>query len=155
MNIQVIITFMREFWQVLGEMSPYLLFGFLVAGILSAWVPADLIERHLGGRGLWPTLKASLLGIPLPICSCGVIPVAVGLRRHGASRGATTSFLLSTPQTGVDSILVTLGMLGPLYAIYRPIAALVTGVVGGMIVDQVDQRNGEAAMGGTPDAGAT
>jgi len=143
--LQTVHQFVIEFWAVLAEMAPYLLFGFLVAGLLSAWVPIDFIERHLGGRGLWPTLKASVLGIPLPICSCGVIPVAASLRRHGASRGATTSFLLSTPQTGVDSILVTLGMLGPLYAIYRPIAALITGVGGGMVVDAVDGRNGNDA----------
>jgi len=120
-------------------MSPYLLLGFLFAGMLSVWVPANLIERHLGGAGWWPVIKASLLGIPLPICSCGVIPVAASLKKHGASRGATTSFLLSTPQTGVDSIFVTLSLLGPLYAIYRPVAALITGVVGGVIVDAVDR----------------
>lgn len=122
-------------------MAPYLLFGFLIAGLLAVWVPATLVERHLGGRGWWPTLKASLLGIPLPICSCGVIPVAASLRKHGASRGATTSFLLSTPQTGVDSILVTLSLLGPLYAIYRPFAALVTGVGGGLITDALERSN--------------
>lgn len=138
------IELIQEFWQVLAEMSPYLLLGFLVAGLLSAWVPRSFIERHLGGRGLWPTLKASLLGIPLPLCSCGVIPVAASLRRHRASKGATTSFLLSTPQTGVDSIMVTLALLGPLYAIYRPIAALITGVAGGLIVDTVE-HNGTAA----------
>jgi uncharacterized membrane protein YraQ (UPF0718 family)/copper chaperone CopZ len=136
-----VLEFVHEFWLVLAEMSPYLIFGFLVAGLLAAWVPADLIERHLGGHGIWPVTKASLLGIPLPICSCGVIPVAASLRQHGASRGATTSFLLSTPQTGVDSILVTLGMLGPLFAIYRPIAALITGVVGGSLVDAVERNN--------------
>ena len=152
--IQPAVHFLAEFWQVLAEMAPYLLFGFLVAGLLSVWVPVEFIERHLGGRGLWPTLKASLLGIPLPICSCGVIPVSASLRRHGASRGATTSFLLSTPQTGVDSILVTLGMLGPLYAIYRPIAALITGVGGGLIVDVVDSRNGEPAATGADDTPA-
>lgn len=135
------LEFIHEFWLVLAEMSPYLIFGFIVAGLLAAWIPADLIERHLGGHGIWPVTKASLLGIPLPICSCGVIPVATSLRQHGASRGATTSFLLSTPQTGVDSILVTLGMLGPLFAIYRPIAALVTGVVGGSLVDTVERNN--------------
>lgn len=139
------IELIQEFWQVLAEMSPYLLLGFLVAGLLSAWVPRSFIERHLGGRGLWPALKASLLGIPLPLCSCGVIPVAASLRRHRASKGATTSFLLSTPQTGVDSILVTLALLGPLYAVYRPIAALITGVAGGLIVDTVE-HNGAAAQ---------
>ena len=123
-----------EFWSVLGEMAPYLLFGFLVAGALSVLVSPEWVERHLGGRGLLPVAKASLFGVPLPLCSCGVIPVAASLRRHGASRGATTAFLLSTPQTGVDSILVTFSLLGPVFAVFRPLAALVTGVAGGTLV---------------------
>lgn len=147
--------FIRDFWQILAEMAPYLLFGFLIAGLLSAWVPASLVERHLGGRGWWPTLKASLLGIPLPICSCGVIPVAASLRKHGASRGATTSFLLSTPQTGVDSILVTLSLLGPLYAVYRPIAALITGVGGGIITDALERNNQLGEQAGEEDVTCT
>jgi len=124
-------------------------------GLLAAWVPATLVERHLGGRGWWPALKASLLGIPLPICSCGVIPVAASLRRHGASRGATTSFLLSTPQTGVDSILVTLSLLGPLYAIYRPLAALITGVGGGIITDALERNNHLGEQAGEADVVCT
>jgi uncharacterized membrane protein YraQ (UPF0718 family) len=116
-------------------MAPYLLFGFFVAGVLSVLVSQRMVERHLGGRGLWPLLKASLFGIPLPLCSCSVIPVSMSLRKHGASKGATVSFLLSTPQTGVDSILVTLSLLGPVFAIFRPFAALATGLVGGTLVD--------------------
>jgi uncharacterized membrane protein YraQ (UPF0718 family)/copper chaperone CopZ len=123
-----------ESWLVLGQMSPYLLFGFLVAGLLSIWFSPEWIERHLGGRGFGPVLKASLLGVPLPLCSCGVIPVSASLRRHGASRAATTSFLLSTPQTGVDSIAVTWGLLGPVFGIFRPIVAFITGLLGGMLV---------------------
>ena len=88
-------------------MSPYLLSGFFVAGLLSVFVSQKMVERHLGGRGFLPVLKATLFGIPLPLCSCGVIPVAMSLRKHGASKGSTISFLFSTPQTGVDSILVT------------------------------------------------
>lgn len=123
-----------EFWHVLGEMSPYLLFGFLVAGLLSVVISPDAVERHLGGHGLLPVLKAAAFGVPLPLCSCGVVPVAASLRRHGASRGATAAFLLSTPQTGVDSVMVTLGLLGPVFAIFRPLAALAIGVVGGQLV---------------------
>lgn len=119
-------------------MSPYLLFGFFVAGMLSVVVSQKLVERHLGGRGLWPLLKASALGVPLPLCSCGVIPVSMSLHKHGASKGSTIAFLLSTPQTGVDSILVTLSLLGPLFAIFRPVAALITGLVGGGLVDVFD-----------------
>ena len=98
---------LAESWLVLGQMAPYLLFGFLAAGVLSVCISPSWVERHLGGRGLGPVLKASLFGVPLPLCSCSVIPVSVSIHRHGASRAATTVFLLSTPQTGVDSIAVT------------------------------------------------
>jgi len=124
-----------DFWATVGEMSPYLLFGFFVAGLVSVFVSQKMVERHLGGRGFLPVLKATLFGIPLPLCSCGVIPVAMSLRKHGASKGSTISFLLSTPQTGVDSILVTYSLLGPVFAIFRPLAALVTGLVGGVLVN--------------------
>jgi len=122
-----------DFWGTIAEMSPYLLFGFLVAGILSVLISQRFVERHLGGRGVWPLLKASLFGIPLPLCSCGVIPVSMSLHKHGASKGSTISFLLSTPQTGVDSIFVTLSLLGPVFAIFRPLVALVTGIIGGTL----------------------
>lgn len=120
-------------------MSPYLLFGFLMAGVLSVLIGPRFVERHLGGRGIWPVLKASLFGIPLPLCSCGVIPVAMSLRKHGAGKGATISFLLSTPQTGVDSFLVTLSLLGPVFAIFRPVITFVTGLIGGVAVQVFDQ----------------
>ena len=123
-----------ESWQVSCEMAPYLLFGFLVAGMLSLVLSPEWVERHLGGRGLSPVWKASLLGIPLPLCSCGVIPVAASMRRHGASRAATAAFLLSTPQTGVDSIAVTYALLGPVFAAFRPVAALISGFLGGVLV---------------------
>lgn len=124
-----------DFWNTVAEMSPYLLFGFFVAGILSVLVSQKFVEKHLGGEGFWPLLKASLFGIPLPLCSCGVIPVSMSLHKHGASKGATISFLLSTPQTGVDSIFVTLSLLGPVFAVFRPLMALVTGLFGGCIVN--------------------
>jgi len=129
-----------EFWKVLSDMAPYLLFGFFVAGFLSVAISPKFIERHLGGRGIVSILKAALFGIPLPLCSCGVIPVAASLRRHGASRGATTAFLLSTPQTGVDSISVTLSLLGPVFAIFRPLAALICGLLGGTFVTLFDTK---------------
>lgn len=129
-----------SFWLVLGEMAPYLLFGFLVAGVLSVFISPEFVERHLGGRGIWPVVKASAFGVPLPLCSCGVIPVAASIRRHGAGRGATTAFLISTPQTGVDSILATLSLLGPVFAVYRPVAALLSGILGGAIVSATDNN---------------
>jgi len=134
-------TILLDFWNTLSEMAPYLLFGFLVSGLLSVWLSPAVVERHLGGRGFMPILKASLFGVPLPLCSCGVIPVAVSLRKHGASKGATVSFLLSTPQTGVDSILVTYSLMGLALAIFRPIAALVTGLFGGVLVDLVEKNS--------------
>lgn len=138
------------FWIILCEMSPYLLFGFFVAGVLSVVISPEFVERHLGGRGIWPVIKASAFGVPLPLCSCGVIPVAASIRRHGAGRGATTAFLISTPQTGVDSILATFSLLGPVYAIYRPIAALVSGIVGGVLVSATD-GDGANGRGAPPD----
>ena len=129
-----------DFWATVAEMSPYLLFGFLVAGILSVLISQRVVERHLGGNGIWPLVKASLFGIPLPLCSCGVIPVSMSLHKHGASKGAVISFLLSTPQTGIDSILVTLSLLGPLFAVFRPLAAFVTGIIGGALVN-VSSKN--------------
>ena len=119
-------------------MSPYLLLGFLIAGILSVVISPASVEKNLGGKGLFPIVKASLFGIPLPLCSCGVIPVATSLYKHGANKSATTSFLISTPQTGIDSILVTYSLLGPIFAIFRPIAALLAGIVGGLAVQIAD-----------------
>jgi len=133
-------TIVIDFWATVAEMSPYLLFGFLVAGILSVLISQSIVERHLGAKGIWPLVKASLFGVPLPLCSCGVIPVSMSLHKHGASKASTISFLLSTPQTGADSILVSLSLLGPLFAIFRPLAAFVTGIIGGVLVDVFDKE---------------
>ena len=132
-------SMLADFWDTVTEMSPYLLFGFFMAGILSVFVSQRLVEKHLGGRGIWPLMKVSLFGIPLPLCSCSVIPVSMSLYKHGASKGSTIAFLLSAPQTGVDSIFVTLSLLGPIFAIFRPLATLVTGIVGGILVDVIDR----------------
>jgi hypothetical protein len=132
-------------WLVLGEMAPYLLFGFAVAGLLSVLISPEWTERHLGGRGLRPVLEAALWGIPMPLCSCSVIPVVASMRRHGASRAAATAFLLSSPQTGADSIAATYAMLGPVFAVFRPVAALVSGILGGCLALVFGQaRRGEA-----------
>ena len=131
-------NFILELWSLTKDMSPYLLLGFLIAGILSVVISPASVEKNLGGKGLFPIVKASLFGIPLPLCSCGVIPVATSLYKHGANKSATTSFLISTPQTGVDSILVTYSLLGPIFAIFRPIAALLAGIVGGLAVEITD-----------------
>ncbi len=142
---------LAQTWLITAQMAPYLLLGFLVAGLLSVFISPAWMERHLGGRGLGPIFKAALFGIPLPLCSCGVLPVGASLRQHGASRAATTAFLLSTPQTGVDSVLVTWTMLGPFFAIFRPLAALMTGLIGGFAVQSIDPDEHRL----TPDAKAT
>lgn len=129
------------FWNTALEMSPYLLFGFIVAGLLSVLLPQKRVEQHLGGSGVWPVIKASLFGVPLPLCSCSVIPVTMSLYKHKASKAASVSFLLSTPQTGVDSIFVTYSLLGLLFAIFRPVVAFVTGVMGGILVNYFDRSS--------------
>jgi uncharacterized membrane protein YraQ (UPF0718 family) len=125
-------------WYMTVGMAPYLLLGFAAAAAISAFVTPATVEKHLGGSGVWPVAKAALFGVPLPLCSCGVIPVAASLRKHGAGKGATLSFILSTPQTGVDSIAVTYSLLGPVFAVFRPLVALVTGLVGGLAADRLD-----------------
>ncbi len=145
----VVVRIITESWLVLGQMAPYLLLGFLVAGVLSVCISPAWIERRLGRRGLGPVLTASLFGVPLPLCSCGVIPVSASLRRHGASRAATTAFLLSTPQTGVDSIAVTYALLGPVFAVFRPLVALVTGILGGSLVQLLDATDEVSEPGET------
>ena len=126
--------YVNAFVSMLNGMSPYLLLGFLIAGLLHAFVPSTIYSRYLAGTGLRPVVTAALFGIPLPLCSCGVLPTAVALRRSGASRAASTSFLIATPQTGVDSIAATYSMMGLPFAILRPVAALVTALFGGMAV---------------------
>ena len=130
-------------WLVLGQMAPYLLFGFLMAGVLSVCISPAWVERHLGSAGFWPVFKAALFGVPLPLCSCSVIPVSASMRRHGASRASTTAFLLSTPQTGVDSIAVTYALLGPVFAVFRPLTALIIGLFGGALVQSTDSSESD------------
>ena len=126
---------LTETWNITAVMSPYLLLGFAAAGVLFVLLPRSWVVAHLGGRGWVPSLKAALFGVPLPLCSCGVIPVTASLRQHGAGRGPTAAFLMSTPQTGVDSIVATYGLLGPLFAVVRPLVAFVSGALCGVLVD--------------------
>ena len=124
---------LTEIWSLLCEMSPYLLLGFLLAGLMHEFVPSTLYTKYLGDRSLRSVVLAALFGVPLPLCSCGVIPTAMGIRREGASKGATISFLIATPQTGVDSIIATYSLMGLPFAIIRPIVALLTAVFGGVL----------------------
>ena len=121
------------FFNMLCQMAPYLLLGFLMAGLLHVFVPSNFFERHLAKENFKSVLLAALIGVPLPLCSCGVIPTAISLRKDGASRGATVSFMISTPQIGVDSIIATYSMMGLPFAIVRPLAALLTSIAGGAV----------------------
>lgn len=125
----------------LNEMSPYILLGFLLAGLLHVFIPQQTFARHLSGTGWKSVVKSALIGVPLPLCSCGVLPTAIAMKRNGASRAASTSFLVATPQTGVDSIAATWSLLGPAFAIVRPVAALCTAVAGGMAVGRAEKKN--------------
>lgn len=118
----------------LNEMSPYILLGFLIAGLMHAFIPQKTFARHLSGTGWRSVVKSALIGIPLPLCSCGVLPTAIAMRRNGSSKAAATSFLIATPQTGIDSIAATWSLLGPAFAVIRPIAALTTSFFGGIAV---------------------
>ncbi len=115
------------------DAAPWLLLGLIAAGLIRAFLPEERLSRWLGGRGPWPVVKAALLGAPLPLCSCGVLPAALGLRRAGASRGATVSFLIATPETGPDSIALSYALLGPFLAVVRPIAAVLSAVATGLL----------------------
>ena len=130
-----LMQFLHELFNTYFAMAPYLVLGLVFAGFLHVLFRRDIVERHLGGRGFLPVLKAAILGVPLPLCSCGVVPTALSLRKSRASEGATVSFLISTPVTGVDSIMATWGMMGPVFAIFRPLAAFAMGIVGGMLTD--------------------
>ena len=127
--------YFTELWILLLEMAPWLLLGLIFAGLLKVYFPQKHIEKYLGKSDFKSALNASLLGVPMPLCSCGVIPTAISFFKNGASKGATNSFLISTPQTGVDSILATYSMLGWPFAILRPLVAFVTGVAGGVLTN--------------------
>lgn len=131
----IIIEYFAELWKLIGEMAPYLLFGFFFAGMLRVFMKNETVGKMLKENNFKSILNATLLGIPLPLCSCGVIPAGLSFRKNGASKGSTVSFLISTPQTGVDSILATYSLLGLPFALLRPFAALVTGITGGVVTN--------------------
>lgn len=138
-------TLLDSLLYMLNEMSPYILLGFLIAGLMHAFVPQRTMARHLAGRGPKSVIKAAAIGVPLPLCSCGVLPAAIALRRGGASRASATSFLIATPQTGVDSIAATWSLLGLPFAVVRPVAALVTALAGGIAVGRHERKGTPAA----------
>ncbi len=121
-------------------MSPYILFGLIFAGILHEIIPESIVTKHLGNENIISVIKSTLFGIPLPVCSCGVIPLATSIKKSGASKGATLSFLISTPITGADSILVTYGMFGWIFTIYRVFTSMIIATVAGILTNLLDKE---------------
>ncbi len=128
-------NYLNNLWDLFVDMSFYIVIGLIFTGILHAFINKDAILKHVGKKSTSSVIKASVLGVPLPLCSCGVVPTALYLGKSGASKGAVVSFLTSTPQTGVDSIIATYGLIGPLFAAYRAIAAFISGIFSGIIVN--------------------
>ncbi|PIE52455.1 hypothetical protein CSA37_06620 [Candidatus Fermentibacteria bacterium] len=141
-----LLEFVEAFWNTSVALAPSLIIGLLIAGLLHVFVKRGRISGHLGKPGLRSSAKASLLGIPLPLCSCGVLPAALALRKEGASKGATVSFLASTPQTGVDSIVPTWVMLGWPVALAKVLAAFIAGVTAGTITDTIEKGKGKETI---------
>lgn len=138
--LEYLSALLTNFLALSAEASPWLLLGLLIAGLMKSWVPTKILSKHLG-EGKLAIVKAALIGAPLPLCSCGVIPVATELRRSGASASATSSFLVATPETGVDSVSVSYALLGPVFAIYRPITAILSAIVTGLLVSTIKKED--------------
>ncbi|WP_428738588.1 SO_0444 family Cu/Zn efflux transporter [Sulfurimonas sp.] len=133
--MELLLQFFNTLFELSNEMAPYILFGLIFAGLLHELVPDTIVKNHLGQNSLLSTIKAAVFGIPLPVCSCGVIPLAAGLKKSGASNGSVLSFLISTPITGVDSILATYGMFGWAFTIYRVVTSLIISIIAGIIAN--------------------
>ena len=143
---EIVIRAAYAAWGILYDAGFYVIFGILAAGLIHLFISRDWLVKHLGGRGFGSVLKAALIGAPMPLCSCSVLPAACALRSKGAGRGATVSFLISTPETGVDSIAVTWALMGPVMAIVRPVAAIVTAMVAGFIETLRDRHEPPAKV---------
>ena len=127
-----------------NEMAIYILFGLIFAGIMHELVPETLVTKHLGKENIWSVIKSTIFGIPLPVCSCGVIPLATSIKKSGASKGATLSFLISTPITGVDSIMATYGIFGWIFTLYRAITSMIIAMVAGILTNIFDKEDAGA-----------
>lgn len=135
--------FLASFWDLVVESAPWLLAGYLLAGIIKQVIPDRWIKSQLARPGTGSVVKAAFIGAPLPLCSCGVIPAALGIRKAGASKGATSSFLVATPETGVDSISFSYAVLGPIFALCRPIGAILSAITAGLLVNSMDREEEE------------
>ena len=150
------LLFFNALLELSHAMSPYILFGLLFAGILHEIVPESIVTKHLGNENIISVLKSTLFGIPLPVCSCGVIPLATSIKKSGASKGATLSFLISTPITGVDSILATYGMFGWVFTIYRVFTSMIIATIAGILTNIFDKEKPKpafSAFGAAPASG--
>jgi uncharacterized protein len=138
MNIIYFLTdSLQASWQLLVQSSPYMLIGLLVGGILKVFLSADYVAKHLGRGRFSSVVKASLLGIPIPLCSCGVLPAAASLKKQGANKGATAAFLISTPESGVDSISITYALLDPIMTVARPVSAFISAMAAGIGINWI------------------
>jgi len=138
--MEYITEFITALIELSNAMAPYILFGLIFAGILHEFVPDTLVTKHLGKSNIFSVIKATLFGIPLPVCSCGVIPLATSIKKSGASKGSTLSFLISTPITGVDSIMATYGIFGWIFTIYRVITSMIIAMVSGILTNLFDKE---------------
>jgi uncharacterized membrane protein YraQ (UPF0718 family) len=138
--MEYITLFINALIELSHAMSLYILFGLIFAGLLHELVPETLITKHLGKENIASVIKSTLFGIPLPVCSCGVIPLATSMKKSGASKGATLSFLISTPITGVDSILATYGMFGWIFTLYRICTSMLIAIVAGVLTNYLDKE---------------
>lgn len=143
--MSTLMLFVENLWWMLTESAPWLLLGFTIAGVINVLVPSKWIHRSLGKKGLSNIARAAVIGAPLPLCSCGVIPTAMGIRRAGASRGGTAAFLVATPETGVDSVSITYALMGPIMAIARPISAITSAIAAGTLVESMTRQLPEPA----------
>ncbi len=132
--------FLKNLLELCLEAAPWLVLGLVIGGLIKALIPTSLLQKHLSGNNVPSIVKAALFGAPLPLCSCGVIPAALGLRRAGASKPATVSFLVATPETGVDSVSISYALLGPFMAVVRPIAAIVSAITAGLLVGKAEEN---------------
>jgi len=138
-----ITLFFEALWQLSIAMAPYILFGLLFAGILHELVPDSIVTKHLGKDNVSSVVKSTVFGIPLPVCSCGVIPLATSIKKSGASKGATLSFLISTPITGVDSIMATYGIFGWIFTLYRAVTSMIIAMAAGILTNVFDKEEPE------------
>lgn len=138
-----ITNFLDALWQLSIAMAPYILFGLIFAGILHEVVPDSIVTKHLGKDNVSSVVKSTIFGIPLPVCSCGVIPLATSIKKSGASKGSTLSFLISTPITGVDSIMATYGIFGWIFTVYRIITSMIIAMGAGILTNIFDKHEVE------------